>query len=63
MKNTNAFLGLESFKGEKVVTYFGLLVSIATITLLYIQFKENRKHMALQSELAKEQLRKLKIEG
>lgn len=64
MSNTaNAVFGLESFKGEKVVTYLGLALSVATLVLLWQQWQANKAHMALQSELAKAQLSKIKNGG
>ena len=60
MANT---LKLEGFKGEKFLTYLGIFISLSTLTLLWRQWQANKAHMALQSELAQEQLKKIKKEN
>ncbi len=54
---------LEGFKGEKVLTYLGILLSLATVTLLFKQYYENKSHLAIQKQLALKQLDKLNAEG
>jgi hypothetical protein len=64
--NTGAIankLNVEGFKGEKIITYLGVLISLSTLLLLWKQWMANKTHMELQAELAKEQLKKIKKEN
>lgn len=56
-------INVEGFKGEKIITYLGVLISVSTLLLLWKQWLANKVHMELQAELAKEQLKKIKKEN